>query len=77
MAGGSGLGGIGVPGGLPQHSIPSLPTGGHNTTEATAGRLQKAQAQLSLAQRLGLQLRRRRAGAAESQAGGERTVSLG
>lgn len=32
MAGGSGLGGIGVPGGLPQHSIPSLPTGGRNTT---------------------------------------------
>ncbi|KAJ1069420.1 hypothetical protein K5549_017324, partial [Capra hircus] len=31
-AGGSGLGGIGVPRGLPQHSISSLLTGGRNTT---------------------------------------------
>lgn len=30
--GGSGVGGIGVPRGLPQHSVPSLPTGGRNTT---------------------------------------------
>lgn len=32
MAGGSGLGGIGVPRGLPQHSISSLLIGGRNTT---------------------------------------------